>query len=176
MPPRPEGRGARFMWGLDFIARVGSGQRVFLAEDVEAARESVRVREAARREAEDASASVPVRVTPGSVYEVGAAVDAALHWFGLPPTSGRDVAGTCAMQWREIGRKDGPTRACASGADYVADLGVRGGARLPVCSAHAHQLVHAHRARPDLSMPTMHPLRSGVTFGLPPEYLGGCRA
>lgn len=172
MPPRPAGRGARAVWYMDLLARVSSGQRVVLSDQVT----EVRDREAARamtRDLDRESAPVPpTPVTPGSPFEVGGAVDAALHAYGLPPTTARVAAGACAMVWREIGRTDGPTRPCGSAADYVADLGYRGGARVPVCAGHAQQLVHAHRSREGVPVPVLHPVRAGVSFGLPPEYLG----
>lgn len=132
---------------------------------------------AADQEAAEREADRPPRITPGSPYAVGPMADRVLAgWYGLPPTSGRDSAGTCSMRWREIGRTDGPTRACTAAAEYVADLGyrARGGSSLPVCSAHAHQLVTVHGAQPEHPRPVMRSLRggSGAGFGIPPEYLG----
>jgi hypothetical protein len=166
----------RFLWSLDLAARLSAGHRVLMHDQVEEAREALRARsaerEAARQVAEDVAAFAPPRVTRGSPYEVVGAVDAALHAYGLPPTSGRGAAGSCAMVWREIGSADGPTSPCTAAADYLADLGYRGGTRLPVCSGHAHQLVTRHRSVEGLPMPTLRPMRPGVSHGLPTEYLG----
>lgn len=89
--------------------------------------------------------------------------------YGLPPTmSDGEVAG-CAMARIPIG--GGAPEPCMSASLFVADLGVSG-AGMPVCDAHAHQLVNRHRDLPGLPSLALHPLRSGVDFGIPAGYLG----
>ncbi len=117
----------------------------------------------------------PPKLPPGSPYAVGGRTDDVLTGlYGLPPTSTNGEVSGCRMARTPLSLPGGrrlPPEPCQEAAQFVADLGYSG-AGMPVCVTHAHQLWSTHEKRPGLEPLTLHPLRFGVEFGIPAQYLG----